>query len=832
MAKNLKLNIKNTQLAKALEIKKVKLSAAGKKKEKSLTKKSESGTEEEQPKLKARILPPKLSEPKVNTEPTLEEVKQPKEKKTLPKEKKIPSTSEEEKEKPLDEKKLVGEIIEPKPKKSPIEKKSTEEKKPPEEKEPKIPEVATPIVPPEIQEEIISLEKKAEPTKKQLKKVQKEEFEEEEEGGEGGKEKRFKAKDFKAKKTEELRTFDSRLRHGLTTEVETERWRKKRPSIKPSSKQIIPIIRPEKLNIILPISIKDLAAQMKLKASEIIKKLFTQGLTLTLNDLLDDETTVQLLGQEFNCEITIDHAQEERIQITRETIKEEIKSTPVERLKFRPPIVTFMGHVDHGKTSIIDAIRKSKIAATEAGAITQHIGAFTAKTSLGEITILDTPGHEAFSEMRARGATVTDIVILVIAGDEGIREQTVEAIEQAKQSKASIIVAINKSDKQGFDPEKVYRQLADYDLLPEAWGGTIITVNCSALSGKGIPELLEMISLQAEVLELKADPSARARGTILESQMHKGLGAVATVLVQNGTLKINDAFVFGDNYGRVKTMHDQYGKNLLSAGPSTPVKITGLSNLADAGCSIIVVSDEKEAKSIAKERAEGLIRDKLQKSKKVSLETLLEQKKEIKILAIILRADVQGSLEALEKALLKIHSEKVKLNIISSEVGEISESDIEFAAASNAMIVGFHTRIESHCDSLIKQMKVPVILHDIIYHAIDEVKQKMRDMLDKIEQETDTGKAKVIAVFKSSNLGKIAGCLVTDGTIKRSQHVRIKREGQQIWRGKISSLKRVKEDVKEVQKGIECGILFEGFSSPEENDIIEAFDISYLTQDL
>lgn len=851
MAKNLKLNIKNEQLAKALEIKKVKLSSAGKKKAKPAVKKAAAAPSiEEPPKLKARILPPKPVE--IEEKPLMVE-----EEKAVLKEEKIPSKKEkrvpaleEEKEliekieeethekiaapaveveaekitkkieepKVVAEKKYIGQIIERKPKVFEKPQVKALEEKPKKEE-----------APVQKEESIETAEKKAEKHKK-VKKEEEEDLSQEEVKGE----KRQTAKEFKAKKLDQYKTFDSRARHGLITggELESERWRKKRPAFKQAQKQVIPVVRPEKLDVKLPISIKDLAAQLKIKASEIIKILFTQGIIITLNDFLDDETTVQLIGQDFGCEISIDRTEENRIKITSETIKEEIKSTSPEKLKFRNPIVTFMGHVDHGKTSLIDAIRKSNIAAGEVGAITQHIGAFTAKTPLGEITILDTPGHEAFSEMRARGANVTDIVVLVIAGDEGIREQTVEAINQAKESKATIIVAINKMDKNTFDAEKVYRQLADYELLPEAWGGTTITVNCSAVTGKGIKELLEMLSLQSEVLELRADPAARARGTILESQMHKGLGAVATVLVQNGTLRINDAFVFGNNYGRVKTMHDQYGKNLTEAGPSTPVKITGLSALAEAGIGIIVVADEKEAKLIAKEREEESEREKLSKAKKASLESLLEKKSEKKVFPIIIRADVQGSLEALEKALKKIHSQKIDLNIISSEVGEISESEIELASASNAVILGFHTGIESHTGLLIKEKKIQVILHDIIYHAIDEVKKLMKDRLDKIPQENDTGKATILSIFKSSHVGKIAGCVVTDGVIKRSQNVRIKRNNEIIWSGKIISLKRVKEDVKEVQKGAECGITFDNFTDFEEKDQIESFDITYLTQEL
>ena len=729
MAKNLKLNIKNTQLAEVLKIKKAKLSPAEKKKPKKAVKKAPPpAAEVTPPKVKARILPPEKKPPP----PVIEEKKKQQKKQKI---KKAEEKKPKEKIKVIkkEEKKTLP-VAKEKPKKEPLKKEKEEEEKP----------------------------KKLQPPikiKEEEKKVS------------------------KPKKYEGYRAFDSRARLGLREEEE-EKWRRRRPIRKiPKVKQEIPIVRPKHILVRLPISLKDLASAMKIKASELISKLFIQGIVITLNDYLDDETTVQLLGHEFDCEITIDKREEERIQITKKTIREEIKATPKENLKLRPPVIAFMGHVDHGKTSIIDNIRKSNIAAAEAGAITQHIGAFTAKTSLGKITILDTPGHEAFTEMRERGANVTDIVILVIAGDEGIREQTIEALNQAKKADVSIIVAINKADKEGFDAEKVYRQLADHGLIPEAWGGTTITVNCSAKTGQGINDLLEMISLQAEILELKANPLARARGTVLESQMHKGLGAVATILVQNGTLKINDSFVFSNHWGRIKTMHDQYSKTVFEAGPSTPVKITGLSYLAEAGCEIIVVADEKEAKEIAKDRAEETLREKMRKAKTASLEELMEKKKEKKILSIILRADVQGSLEALQTALKKIHSKKVDLNIISVEVGEVSESDIQLAAASNAVILGFHTRIESHAEPLIKQLNVKIVLHNIIYHAVDEVKQLMKGQLDKIEEENDTGTAEVKTIFKSSLLGKIAGCLVTDGIIKRGQHARLIRNDEVIWKG-------------------------------------------------
>lgn len=641
-----------------------------------------------------------------------------------------------------------------------------------------------------------------------------------------------KAKDLKTVKKKDEIKFDSRDRQGLR-DAENEAWRKRR-AFKPKRYVQEEVIRPKNLSIRLPITIKDLAQEMKLKASQLIAKLFMQGMVLTLNDYLDDETVVQLLGHEFGCDIKINTTEQDRINITDKTIRQEIGESDSEQIVIRPPVVTFMGHVDHGKTSLIDAIRKSNRVAGEAGAITQHIGAFKVSTAAGDVTILDTPGHEAFTEMRERGANVTDIVILVIAGDEGMRAQTDEAIRQAREAKVPILVAMNKCDKENFDVERVYRELADRELLPEAWGGTIITVECSAVTGKGIQELLEMIALQAEILELRANPNTRARGTILESEMHKGLGAVATVLVQNGTLRKNDAIVFGHFSGRIKTMHDDHGKSVEVATPSTPVKITGLSELALAGSEFIVVKNEKEARELAAARAEGIKRSNLASVKLGSMEKMLAKKEhgEKKILPVILRADVQGSLEALKTSLSKIKSEKVRLEIVNDGVGEISESDIELAAASKATIVGFHTRIESHAESLIKQKNVALFTQDVIYHLVDDVKGKMRSLLDKIAEEKDTGSALVKAVFKSSQTGNIAGCQVSDGTIKRNNLVRQLRGNKVIWKGKFASLKRVKEDVKEVQKGFECGIVLEGQSDVREGDIFQAYEITYLEQDL
>lgn len=635
------------------------------------------------------------------------------------------------------------------------------------------------------------------------------------------------------KRPGDQRSFDARDRYGLRSVEEDQQWRKKRSHKFHAVPEDV-TIRPTALKIRLPIALKDLAVEMKLKASQLLAKLLMQGIVLTLNDQLDDETIVQLLGHEFGCEITIDKVEQERIRITDKSVREEIAAGDNAMLQPRAPVVAFMGHVDHGKTSLIDCIRKSNRVAGEAGAITQHIGAFRCSTAVGDIAILDTPGHEAFSAMRARGANVTDIVVLVVAGDEGIRQQTLEAIQHAKAAGVTIIVAINKCDKPNFNPELVYRQLSEQDLLPEAWGGQIITVNCSAVSGEGVTTLLEMLALQAEVLELTANPLMRARGSVLESEMHKGLGSVATILVQNGTLRRGDAVVFESLWGRVKTMRDEFGKEVLQAGPSTPVEITGLSGLPDAGEEFIVVKNEKEAREIAEARQLGMQQARLLQKRKLSLESLFQQAPDSvkKILNIILRADVQGSMEALRTALEKIESAKVILNIIFAGIGEVTESDVQLAAASKGIILGYHTQVESHAESLIKELGVQVRSHDVIYHAIDDVKDLMAGLLDKVGHEEIKGRAVVRATFKSSQFGVIAGCQVLEGSIHRNNKIRVIRAGQVVWQGEMTSLRRVKEDVREVQKGIECGIVLSGFNDAKEDDILEAFHIVYLTQQL
>lgn len=657
--------------------------------------------------------------------------------------------------------------------------------------------------------------------------------------GKGSVRKIAATKDFRETKANkklqgnEESSFDSRDRMGLRV-GDDDHWRsgkKSKPRKGPVGEDLT--IRPKELSVRVPITIKDLAAEMKLKASQLIAKLFMNGLVLTINDYVEDETALALLGEEFGCSITVNTTEAERINVTSKSVREEIEEADQDKLVLRSPVIAFMGHVDHGKTSLIDVIRNSNRVAGEAGAITQHIGAFRASSKFGDITILDTPGHEAFSAMRSRGADVTDLIVLVIAGDEGIREQTVEAIEQAQGAGVPIIVAVNKSDKPGYNLDNVYRELAEKNLLPEAWGGGTICVSCSSVTKDGVDDLLEMLALQAEVLELRADPSSRARGRVIESAMHSGMGAVATVLVQNGTLRLGDPLVFDLDWARVKTMHDEHGQALEEATPSTPVKITGMSGVPDAGSEFIVVESEKEARVIAKARAEQHRSQQHQKRHK-NMEGLLEDtaEKEKKVFGVILRADVQGSLEALQHSLERIHSKKIVLHVISAEIGRITESDVKLAAASRAEIIGFHTQVEGYAATLISEKNVAVHLYQIIYHAVDDVKERMRQSLEKIPKEEDQGEAEVKMLFKSSNLGVIAGCQVKSGFLRRNQKARILRGGEVVWRGSIVSLKRMKEDVKEVTKSFECGVLLSDTTVPQEGDIIQGYEVQFLEQEL
>jgi translation initiation factor IF-2 len=637
----------------------------------------------------------------------------------------------------------------------------------------------------------------------------------------------------KRKLNEPSKSFDSRDRHGLRDDDEGFQ-RRKFKSHTTKMHQSEEILRPKAISVVLPISVKDLAAEMKLKAVEVIAKLLGHGIKCMLNDMLDDETVVQLVGADFGCEVSIDTTKKDRLEITDRSINDEIQSSDAQDLISRPPVVTFMGHVDHGKTSLIDALRKSNLASKEAGAITQHIGAFSCHTPNGDITVLDTPGHEAFTTIRSRGASVTDIVVLVVAGDEGFKVQTEEAIRIAKEANLPMIFAINKMDKEGFDPEKIYRQMADRELLPEAWGGNVPTVSCSALTGEGIEELTELLALQSEILELKANPKSRARGTVLESQIIKGLGPSATLLVQNGSLKISDALVFGEVYARVKTIQDEHGKQLKFAGPSQAVRVTGLSDVPPSGSEFVVVKSEKEARKICEQREAESRKTKLRKQT-FNLGSMLQAnaaRQEKKIFNVIVRADVQGSLEAIKDSLMKIPTDKVLIQFVSEGLGMITLTDAELAMTSNAVIFGFHTKTDKSIESFVRTHKIRIHHHDVIYHLVDDAKELMTQLLDKLRVENEMAEVEVRATFKASNVGVIAGCMVTSGTVKRNHIAKVYRGDEMVFEGDIASLKRVKEDVKEVQKGLECGILFKGYNDIQVGDKIKTFEVTYIQQEL
>ena len=626
------------------------------------------------------------------------------------------------------------------------------------------------------------------------------------------------------------RVFDSSAQAG-----DDMPWRRSRHRKKSVKKDVEPVIRPTEISVIIPITTKDLASKMKIKGSDVIQKLFMQGRTLTINDYIDDSTTIELIGMEFGCKINIDTSQEERLKITDKSVQEEILETDAKLLRPRIPVIAVMGHVDHGKTSIIDAFRKTNLVAGEAGSITQHIGAFQCKTAHGNFTVLDTPGHEAFTAIRSRGACVTDIVLLVIAGDEGIKPQTDEAIEKAQEAGAQIIVAINKSDKPGFDADNVYRQLADRNLLPEAWGGKIITVNCSAATKDGIENLAEMVSIQSDVLELKANYDCRARGTVLESGTHIGLGATVTLLVQNGTLELGDSIIFKHEYGKIKTMHNEKRELVEKAEPSHAVSVTGLSGVPSAGDEFIALESEKEARKIATDRKSTLKHTQLKQTRTRTVEGLISKQMEDqdkKTLNVIIKADVDGSVESVKSTLNNIKTDKVLIKFISSGVGQISESDIELAAASGAIIVGFHSNIERHAKSLVKKNKTVILIHNVIYHLVEDVKKYMITILDKVRQEKEVGSLKVIRIFKSSKVGIIAGSVVLDGSITRSSFVKIFRNDEAVWKGHIKSLKREQEDIKQAKKGIECGIVMDGTNDIQLDDIIKCYEISYIIQEL
>jgi translation initiation factor IF-2 len=567
------------------------------------------------------------------------------------------------------------------------------------------------------------------------------------------------------------------------------------------------------------ITVGELAKAMGVKAGEIIKKLMDSGMMATINQVLDFDTA-SLIASDFEYNV-------ENVAFDAESMLEvEHEGQTDENMQPRSPVVTIMGHVDHGKTSLLDAIRRTNVTAQEAGGITQHIGAYSVDVRGKQVTFLDTPGHEAFTAMRARGAKVTDIVVLVVAADDGVMPQTVEAINHARAANVPIIVAINKIDKPEANVERIKQNLTEYGLVAEDWGGDTICVPVSAKTKEGIPHLLEMLLLQAEVLELKANPDKLARGTIVEAKLDRGRGAVATVLVQEGTLKVGDPFVCGGNYGRVRAMMDDKGRKVDVAGPSTPVEILGLQGIPDAGNSFVAVTDEATARQVAAHRRGKQREATLVKTAKVSLEDLYQQIQagDVKELRVVIKADVQGSVEALSEALSRLSTDEVRLNVLHASVGGITESDVLLAAASNAVVIGFNVRPESKATEVADREGVDVRLYTVIYDALNDVRDAMEGLLEPTVREKTVGRAEVRQVFNIPSFGTIAGSFVLDGKLTRNAAARLVRDHVVIYTGKIVSLRRFKEDAREVQSGYECGIGLENYQDIKVGDAIEVYE--------
>ena len=566
------------------------------------------------------------------------------------------------------------------------------------------------------------------------------------------------------------------------------------------------------------LTVGEFAEKIGKESTEIIKKLMGLGVMATINQDLDD-TSIELIADEYGLSV------EKEVEVEEFNLAQYIQEDSEEQLTERPAVVTIMGHVDHGKTTLLDSIRQTKVTAGEAGGITQHIGAYQIRSNDKKITFLDTPGHAAFTSMRSRGAQITDIAILVVAADDGVMPQTVEAINHAKAAEVPIIVAVNKVDKETANPERVMQELTEHELVAEDWGGDTIFVPISALQNEGIDDLLEMILLVAEVEELKANPSKLAHGSVIEAELDKGRGSVASLLVQSGTLRVGDPIVVGGTYGRVRAMVNDLGRRIKKAGPSTPVEITGLSGVPQAGDQFVVFKDEKSARQIGLLRAQKQIEERRGSQSKVSLEDLFEQIKqgEIKDINIILKADVQGSAEALAASLQKIEVEGVKVNILHSGVGGITERDIILASASNGIVIGFNVRPDNNAKKTAESEKVDIRLHRVIYKAIEEIEDAMKGMLDPEFEEKVIGQAEVREIFKVSRIGTIAGSYVTDGKITRDSGVRVIRDGVVVFEGEIDTLKRFKDDAREVNQNYECGITLQNFHDIKVGDIFECF---------
>ncbi len=602
------------------------------------------------------------------------------------------------------------------------------------------------------------------------------------------------------------------------------------------SQEPLPITRT--ITVTEGISVKDLAEKLEVRGKDLIASLLMRGVFVTVNQSLDGEL-VKEVARQFGADTQVITFED---QMANEAIESMLAQPNPDELEVsRPPVVTVMGHVDHGKTSLLDAIRETDVAGGEAGGITQHIGAYKVRINKAdspafgrEIVFLDTPGHEAFTRMRARGAKVTDIVVIVVAADDGVMPQTLEAVDHAKAAGVPIIVAVNKIDKPDAQPDRVKQQLGDRGLVPEAWGGDTVFVDVSAKKRMNLDLLLEMICLVADVGNLKATPARSAVGTVIEAKLDRGRGAVASILVQNGTLRNQDSFILGNTFGKIRAMFDDRGRAIEEAGPSTPVEILGLEGMPDAGDTFLVVADRDKAKGIAQYRKMKERESQLAKSSRVSLEGLAEQIKQagVKELPLILKGDVAGSVEVLADSLQKMSTEKVRIKVIHSGVGAITESDVLLASASNAIIIGFNVRPERKVADLAEQESVEIRLHSIIYELQDEIRKAMLGLLEPVFRENFLGRAEVLNVFRIPKVGTIAGCRVTDGVLKRDAEIRLMREGAQVFKGKLTSLKRFKDDVREVTNGMECGVSLQNFTDIKVGDTIDAFVTEKLAAEL
>ena len=563
-------------------------------------------------------------------------------------------------------------------------------------------------------------------------------------------------------------------------------------------------------------TVGELAEKLQVSAGDLIKKMLGRGKFLTINQTVSEEVT-HVLGEAYGCKIELISSLDDSMLY--------VETASAGEMRTRPPVVTIMGHVDHGKTSLLDAIRKTNVTAKEAGGITQHIGAYRVKLEKGYVTFIDTPGHEAFTRLRARGAKVTDVVVLVVAADDGVMPQTIEAIAHANAANLPIVVAVNKIDKGDANPDRVKQQLVERGIVPEEWGGKHIFIEVSAKKNLGLEKLLEMLLLEADLLELKACPTLPAKGTLIEAKLDKNRGPVATVLVQNGTLRVGDSFVAGVTYGKVRAMYDDRGERLTEAGPSTPVEVTGFVKRAAPGDSLIVVKDEKMARQISMRREEMAKGRAMIQRRHVTLEALYQQIQQgaIKQLSIILKADAGGSIEAIAQSLQQLSTDQVKLVVLHSGVGNVNESDVMLASASNAIIIGFHVKADSQAEAVALSEAVEIKLYHIIYDVIAEVKAAMEGLLELVEHEVVVGGAEVRKVFKVGKTGNILGAMVTEGTVHRGDLVHVWRGAVTVFEGKISSLKRFQDDVKDVAAGYECGLSIEGFEGAQAGDRLQAY---------